>query len=366
MSTVPDNSTALDTNTAGTPIRFAVIGAGVIGRVHCRALTNLTGAAELVAIADSHPDRAATLAQDFGITHHTDDVTALLARSDIDAVTICTPSGLHADLAVAALDAGKHVVIEKPIDISLAAADRIIDAEKRSGRTVTVISQHRFDKSTEKVLEAVRAGNLGTITSAIASHAWWRGQTYYDSGDWRGTWALDGGGAIMNQTVHTINLLVTAVGTPVEVFAHTACLAHERIEVEDTAAAVVKFASGALGIIHGTTAAYPGLDASLRLFGSKGSAVISNDELTFFHENVGPAPEIKLSSGTGSNQVTADFALDPSDAGLGDAHQRQLADFIEAVQTGGRPRVGTGDARTSLAVILALYQSARTGLPVAL
>lgn len=346
--------------------RFAVIGAGVIGDVHSHALAAMSDIAELVAIADRNPDKALAMATKYGVAGHTDDVPRLLARDDIDAVTICTPSGLHAELAVAALDAGKHVVIEKPIDITIAAADQIIEAEQRSGRKVTVISQHRFDKSTEKVLEAVRSGSLGTITSAIASHAWWRGQTYYDSGDWRGTWALDGGGAIMNQTVHTINLLVTMVGTPVEVFAYTACLAHERIEVEDTAVAVVKFASGALGMIHGTTAAYPGLDANLRIFGSKGSAVISNDELTFLHENVGPAPEIKLSVGTGVNQVSDDYRLDPQDSSLGNAHQRQLTDFVTAIQTDGQPRVRTTDARTSLAVILGLYQSAATGEPVTL
>ena len=347
-------------------VRFAVIGAGVIGDVHCRALTSMSDTAELVAIADSKPDKAAKMAAHYGIADSTADVAALLARDDIDAVTICTPSGLHADLAVAALAGGKHVVIEKPIDITLAAADRIIEAERSSGRKVAVISQHRFDKSTEKVLDSVRSGSLGTLTSAIASHAWWRGQTYYDSGDWRGTWALDGGGAVMNQTVHTINLLVTAMGTPVEVFAYTARLAHERIEVEDTAVAVVKFASGALGMIHGTTAAYPGLDASLRIFGSKGSAVISNDELVFLHENAGDAPEIALSSGTGANQVTEDFALGPEDIALGDAHQRQLGDFVTAIRTDGRPRVGTVDARTSLAVILGLYESAATGRPVTL
>jgi UDP-N-acetyl-2-amino-2-deoxyglucuronate dehydrogenase len=354
------------TGTENMKVRFAVIGAGVIGDVHCRCLKALTDTAELVAIADTNPDKAAAMAAKYGVDKSTDDIAELLAREDIDAVTICTPSGLHADLAVAALDAGKHVVIEKPIDITLPAADRIIAAEQRSGRKVAVISQHRFDVSTEKVLESVRAGHLGTITSAMASHAWWRGQTYYDSGDWRGTWALDGGGAIMNQTVHTINLLVTAMGTPVEVFAYTACLAHERIEVEDTAVAVVKFASGALGVIHGTTAAYPGLDASLRIFGSKGSAVISNDELVFLHENVGAAPEIALSSGTGSNQVTDDYRLDPDDTALGNAHRRQLADFVHAVTTGGSPRVGTKDARTSLAVILGLYESASTGKPVEL
>jgi UDP-N-acetyl-2-amino-2-deoxyglucuronate dehydrogenase len=345
-------------------LRFALVGAGMIGGVHAKALAGLDEA-ELVAVVDADLDKARELADAYGADAGI-DLDAVLRRPDVDAVTICTPSGLHADGAVAALDAGKHVVVEKPLDVSQAAADRIIDAEKRSGRTVAVISQHRFDRSTEKVLQAVRDGHLGTITSAIASHAWWRGQTYYDSGDWRGTWALDGGGAIMNQTVHTINLMVTTVGTPVEVFAYTGCLAHERIEVEDTAVAVVKFASGALGMIHGTTAAYPGLDASLRVFGSKGSAVISNDELVFLHENAGDAPEIAMSEMTGLNQVTADDALAPEDVPLGRAHRRQLADFVDAVRTGRPPRVGTAEARTSLSVILALYESAATGMPVRL
>ena len=158
-------------------------------------------------------------------------------------------------------------------------------------------------------------GNLGRITSAIASHAWWRGQSYYDSGDWRGTWAMDGGGATMNQTVHTIDLMVSILGVPVEVFAYTACLAHERIEVEDTAVAVVKFDSGALGIIHATTAAYPGLDASLRIFGSKGSAVISDDELIYLHENSGEAPEIAMPDGTDLNQVGHEYRFDRIQAG---------------------------------------------------
>ena len=347
-------------------LRFAVVGAGVIGDVHSFALTDIDGA-ELVAIADIDESKAAALADKYGVPTFSADLDALLRRPDIDAVTVCTPSGLHADVAVAALRAGKHVVVEKPIDISLAAADRIIDAEQAAGKTVAVISQHRFDKSTEKVLAAVRGGSLGSITSAIASHAWWRGQTYYDSGDWRGTWAMDGGGAVMNQTVHTINLMVTMLGTPLEVFAYTACLAHERIEVEDTAVAVVKFASGALGIIHGTTAAYPGLDASLRIFGSKGSAIISNDELTFFHENAGEAVEDRP-AGPGGGCQSGDRGRPAyrrrSGAGQGTSgavdrlHQRRPD--RRAV------RVGTADARTSLSVILALYESAASGQPVRL
>ena len=213
----------------------------------------------------------------------------------------------------------------------------------------------------------MRDGHLGTITSAIASHAWWRGQSYYDSGDWRGTWALDGGGAIMNQTVHTINLMITTLGTPVEVFAYTACLAHERIEVEDTAVAVVKFASGALGIIHGTTAAYPGLDASLRVFGSKGSAVITNDELVFLHANAGPAPEIGMHAhDRGEPGDRRRHGWSRRTARSAAAHRRQLADFVDAVTTGRAPRVGTAEARTSLSVILAMYESAASGRPVTL
>lgn len=347
-------------------VRFAVIGAGMIGNAHARALTGLD-TAELVVIADLVQDKAAAMAQQWGVAEATTDVAGLLRREDIDAVTICVPSGRHADLAVAALEAGKHVVIEKPIDVSLEAADRVIAAEKASGRTVAVITQHRFDRSTEKLARSVRAGNLGRITSAIASHAWWRGQSYYDSGDWRGTWALDGGGATMNQTVHTIDLLISVLGVPIEVFAYTACLAHERIEVEDTAVAVVKFDTGALGIIHATTAAYPGLDASLRIFGSKGSAVISDDELVFFHENAGPAAEIGMSDGISDlNQVGEDDRLAPGERDMGVSHQRQLADFVTVITEGGRVRVGTPEARTALSVILAMYESAATGHPVKL
>jgi UDP-N-acetyl-2-amino-2-deoxyglucuronate dehydrogenase len=346
-------------------LRFALLGAGVIGKTHAHALAGLPDVAELVAVVDRDPAKAQELATRYG-AEATTDLDAVLRRDDVDAVTICTPSGVHAEGAVAALDAGKHVVVEKPIDITLAAADRIIDAEKRSGKTVAVISQHRFDRSTEKVQQAVRDGHLGTITSAIASHAWWRGQSYYDSGDWRGTWALDGGGAVMNQTVHTINLMITTLGTPVEVFAYTGCLAHERIEVEDTAVAVVKFASGALGMIHGTTAAYPGLDASLRIFGSKGSAVITDDELVFFHANVGDAPEIGMQAPIAENQVTDADTLQPGDRGLGLGHRRQLADFIDAVSTGRAPRVGTAEARTAVSVILAMYESAASGRPIKL
>ena len=191
--------------------------------------------------------------------------------------------GLTAALAIEALRAGKHVIIEKPAEITVARTDEIIAAQREAGTQVAVISQHRFDPSTEIAVAAIADGELGRLTSGIASIDWWRGQNYYDSGDWRGTWELDGGGALMNQGVHTVDLLVATLGRPVEVFAYTGTLAHERIEVEDVTVGVVRFENGALGVLHATTAAYPGLSARLQVHGDKGSIVIDNDELTFIH-----------------------------------------------------------------------------------
>ncbi len=167
--------------------------------------------------------------------------------------------------------------------------DEIIAAQREAGTLVSVISQHRFDPATDIAVAAIEAGELGRLTSGIASIDWWRGQSYYDSGDWRGTWELDGGGALMNQGVHTVDLLVAALGRPVEVFAYTGTLAHERIEVEDVAVGVVRFESGALGVLHATTAAYPGLSARLQVHGDRGSVVIDNDELAYIHRAATPA-----------------------------------------------------------------------------
>jgi UDP-N-acetyl-2-amino-2-deoxyglucuronate dehydrogenase len=346
-------------------VRFAIIGAGVIGDVHAQAIRSLPDVAALSLIVSTREASARRLAEARGAGGYSTDLDAVFADPDIDAVSICTPSGLHADQAVAALEAGKHVMIEKPIDVSLDAADRIIAAERASGAKVAVVSQHRFDPATEQVVAAIQAGDLGRLTSGIASTAWWRGQSYYDAGRWRGTWAMDGGGAIMNQTIHTIDLLVAMLGVPTEVFAYAARLAHERIEVEDTAVAVVRFASGALGVIHGTTAAYPGLEAGVRVFGTKGAAVIADDHLVYFHRNPGPAPELPMPPpAADTNQVTDADALTAEQRRLGQAHVAQFADFVDAIRLDQPVRVGTQEARAVLAVVLGLYRSAAAGEPV--
>ena len=357
----------------GAAIRFAVVGCGVIGDMHARSIAALGTRARLVLTVDELADRAEKLALEHA-TEHATSVAEALARDDVDAVAVCTPSGLHAETAVAALEAGKHVVVEKPLDVTVEAVRRVRAAERRSGRTVTVISQHRFDPASQLVHRAIREGRFGRLTSGVASIAWWRSQGYYDSGSWRGTWRLDGGGALMNQGIHTVDLLVWMLGEPLEVFGHTGCLAHRGIEVEDTAAATIRFAGGALGVIHATTAAYPGLTARLQVHGDRGSAVIDNDQLTYFHA-ADPDAEGGPSYGAGGDGNQAALLLpraehqvatgsDPT--ALSDAHIDQYRDFVDAIEHGRPPLVTVAEAGRTLAVVRAIYDSARTGAPVPL
>ena len=343
--------------------KFALVGAGVIGKHHGLVISQLADRVELVAVADTQPERAAALAAERGGRPY-GSLTEALAGEEIDVVVVCTPTGRHGEVAVEALGAGKHVIVEKPAEITVERTDEIIKARDQAGKLVTVISQHRFDPSTETTIAAIARGELGRLTSGIASIDWWRGQSYYDSGDWRGTWELDGGGALMNQGVHTVDLLVAALGRPVEVFAYAGTLAHERIEVEDVAAGVVRFESGALGVLHATTAAYPGLSARLQVHGDRGSVVIDNDQLAFLQVTAaGELPEEKL-MGTASTREVPTAGSDPGQ--LSDAHRLQYLNFLGALDGTEELRVTLETNRQSIGVITGAYESARTGRPVAL
>jgi len=334
----------------------AILGTGVIAETLANALDRVAGAS-LRLVVGRRAEPASLLAGRHQAAW-TDDLTgwqSTPAADTVDVVVVATPSGTHADLVVAALEAGKDVLVEKPLDVTLEAADRVIDAERRTGGVVAVVSQHRFDEATERVVQAARSGELGRLTSAIASCAWWRPQAYYDSGSWRGTWELDGGGATMNQAIHLIDLLVAVMGEPVEVTARIATLAHQRIAVEDTGVATVKFASGALGVVHATTAAFPGVEASLRVYGDRGSAVVVDDELAYLHT---------------ATDGTAVLPARGEAVALGPGHERQLRDLVDVIRSrragdqGARPRVGTAEGRSALALVLAMYESARSGRPV--
>ncbi|HZA71598.1 MAG TPA: Gfo/Idh/MocA family oxidoreductase [Propionibacteriaceae bacterium] len=359
-----------------TRTRFVLVGAGVIGKQHSQVVTELADRIDLVAVVDVHPDRAEKVAAEHGAATFA-SLTQALTEVDTDVVSICTPTGTHGPLAIEALRAGRHVIIEKPAEITLAKTDEIIAAQREAGTLVAVISQHRFDRSTEIAVAAIERGALGRLTSGIASIDWWRGQSYYDSGDWRGTWELDGGGALMNQGVHTVDLLVATLGRPVEVFAYTGTLAHQRIEVEDVAVGVVRFESGALGVLHATTAAYPGLSARLQVHGDKGSVVIDNDELAFIHLSSPDSDAEEKMMGkvdTSENQV-ANYVTEPkagasagSDPGALwiDSHRRQYENFLATLAGQETLRVDLETNRQAIAIITGAYESARTGRPVSL
>lgn len=353
----PTDSVSSTSGIPPAPLRIAVVGAGMIGHVHAEVVGSLTGQAELVAVVDQDTDRAAGVAGPLGAEVMT-SLEQACTRPDIDAVSICLPSGAHATSAIAVMRAGKHVVIEKPIDISLAAADQLMRVESETGVVATVISQRRFQAAPAYLHRAVRSGQLGRITSGVAVSPFWRGRGYYDDGRWRGTQALGGGGALMNQGIHALDLLLWLMGEPVEVHAYTGLLAHEDIEVEDTAVATILFANGAIGSVLATTAAYPDLPMRVSVHGNQGSAVLDADAVQFFHsaslENDGP------------NKEDQTEALLPGRgfSGLDDALRDQYADFVGAVAAGKSPAITTADGRRSLATVLAIYESARTGLRV--
>jgi predicted dehydrogenase len=362
--------------TASNRRRLALVGAGVIGRHHGRVVDQLADRLELVAVVDPQLDRAQQIVDGHGGTAYA-SLTEALTRADIDVVVVCTPTGSHGELAIEALRAGKDVIIEKPAEITVERTDEIIAAQQQSGRLVTVISQHRFDPATEVTVDAIAAGELGRLTSGIASIDWWRGQSYYDSGDWRGTWELDGGGALMNQGVHTIDLLVATMGRPVEVFAYTGTLAHERIAVEDVAVGVVRFASGALGVLHATTAAYPGMSARLQVHGDKGSVIIDSDVLSFIHRTPTETTADERAYGESDKSINQlEEFPEASGAALGAgadpgqlgpvAHRRQYENFLAALDGEAELRVSLETNRQAIAIITGVYESARTGRPVSL
>jgi UDP-N-acetyl-2-amino-2-deoxyglucuronate dehydrogenase len=346
-------------------MRFALIGCGTIAPTHAEALAALPEA-ELVACCDSVPEAAHAFADRFGLRAM--DLQDLLEDGEIEAVTICTPSGLHAEIGVACLLAGKHVIVEKPMDVSTAACDRLLEAQRQSGRTLAVISQHRFDPASRRVREAVEAGDLGNIHLVDMQVHWYRTQDYYDSGNWRGTWELDGGGCLMNQGVHTVDLLRWLGGPVATVQALTRTAAHERIEVEDVVVAMLTFENGAVGTLSASTAAYPGFAARLALFGSRGSAVIEGDGLRTLAIQGGPEVEgeapgldaVHVAQG-GTRTATAEAALIDSGPRWGDSHRAQLADFIECCRTGRTPLVDGREGRSAVELVTAVYESARTG-----
>ncbi|MFC4601839.1 Gfo/Idh/MocA family protein [Cohnella hongkongensis] len=327
-------------------IRFGLIGCGAVASAHAAAISSLPNA-ELVAVAGKSQERLASFAEAWGLEGHA-DFRQLLHRDDIDAVGICTPSGSHGDIAILAAEAGKHAIVEKPIEIALAKADETLAAFRSRGLRLGVISQHRFDPDVVRLKALLDAGGLGRPVLASACVHWYRDQAYYDSGGWRGTWAGDGGGVLINQGIHTVDLLLHLLGPVAEVAGHAATMTHERMETEDTAVALLRFACGALGTLSCTTSAYPGFPARIEIIGSAGSALLEGEALTKLYRNKGDgSPGVNEAEDRQGQGVGANEAEDRQGQGVGvnEAEERkgQGAGVSEAEDRKGQG-VGVNEA----------------------
>ncbi|TWU45133.1 Glucose--fructose oxidoreductase precursor [Novipirellula aureliae] len=339
-------------------IGIGVVGCGMIAGFHAKAIADANGA-ELIGGVDRSPDLAKNFAEKNGCKAY-NTLAEMLADPAIDAVSICTPSGVHMDPAVEAAQAGKHVFVEKPLEITTERCDKIIQACEKSDVRLAVTFQSRFHKSSQIVKKAVDEGRFGTITMGDAYVKWFRTQEYYDSGAWRGTWALDGGGALMNQAVHSVDLLLWLMGDVKEISAMTTTATHERIEVEDIAVATLRFANGALGVIEATTTAFPGTLKRIEISGSLGTAIIEEEDIKMWqfaheHENDQHIRDTMI-----GKTETGGGAADPSAIGH-HGHTMLFEEFVAAIDEKRAPAIDGHEGRRSIEVIEAIYQSAKSG-----
>ena len=370
-------------------LRFGIVGCGVIAATHAQSIADLPNDARLIAVADIVPECAQKLASRYGATAYT-SLQEMLQHEALDIVNICTPSGLHCEHACAVMRSGRHVIVEKPMDISLASMDEMLNVQQKMGVKMTIISQHRFDPAAQQVYRSIQEKAFGRLVLGNALIPWWRSQKYYDSGAWRGTWDLDGGGVLMNQAIHSIDLLQWLMGPVKSIYAFTDTLAH-RMETEDVAVAVLRFANGAIGTIAATTAAYPGIATRIELFGDSGSAVIENDALAYLHlardakeevgaYGVGASTQIQpKTTATSETTNTIDTSKTPQSqespaqsvasnpaALSSNSHTLQIADMIHAIRENSTPLVDGHAGRQPVEIILGIYQSARTHQEVTL
>lgn len=335
-------------------LKFALAGAGAVAAHHVNALRMISDV-EVVQVWQRNEQKLRTFARQFQLDWSA-EYRDLLNNPEIDVIDIVVPSGLHAELGIQAARAGKHVVVEKPIDVSLKKADDLIAACNDARVTLAVISQMRFNSDMLKVYDLISRGKLGTLIQADAFIKWYRSQAYYDSAEWRGTWALDGGGPFINQGIHFIDLLLSVMGPVKWVSARTRTVGH-RIEVEDIGMAMVEFQSGAQGIIQAATALYPGLPARLEIHGTKGTLIFEGERLSFLHVE-GEEPYRKGDTGKGG--AAAPMAIDVM------PFVREFEDVAAAIRERREPKVNGAEARRALQLVLAIYESAQSGRPVEL
>ncbi len=322
-------------------VNFAIIGCGTISSTHIAALKEISKA-QLIAVYDRSIEKVQAIAQIEHVKGYT-DMESLLADDEDDAVIILTASGMHADMGIKAAQAKKHVIVEKPIDIDVDKAKHLIKQCGQNNVKLSCIFQHRYDQDTITLKEAIEDNKLGVIHSGCCHTKWFRSQAYYDETPWRGTKELDGGGALMNQSIHQLDLFQYLMGDVEEVFGYTATRAHTGIDVEDIAMATLKFKNGAIGILEANVCAYPGFNTRIDLCGSKGTVILEDNKVTHW----------ALKSGETYQSRKTDFP-----------HKEQLEEITNAILENRDPLVTGDEALKSLILVEAIYQSSILGRPI--
>ena len=353
---------------------FGIIGAGTIALIHAQAIAAMSaavpgkggtsGGVKLTAILGRDRARVQPLAERFG-AEAMDDADAFFARPDVQVVVICTPSGTHTELGIQAAAAGKHVVVEKPIDVTLERARSLVLACDQHRVRLGVIFQSRFMPAVALIKKAIDRGRLGRLYVVDAYVKWFRSQAYYEAARWRGTRALDGGGALINQAIHTVDLAQHFAGPPASIYGITQRRHHPYIESEDTALALVKYRDGAAGVIEATTSIYPGFARRVEVHGEKGSIVLDGNDIGVWQLADSDEEEAELERLRAVKPDRSDGASNPMNLDIS-AHQRQLEDFVTAVRQGRAPAIDGREGLKALEMVLAVYRSAETGVPVSL
>ncbi|MBN1623360.1 MAG: Gfo/Idh/MocA family oxidoreductase [Clostridia bacterium] len=331
---------------------FGIIGCGAISHMHAGAV-NALDSAELLACSDVSMKNLEEFSKQYGITPYK-DVEKMLEDERIDIVSICTPSGLHKKFCVMCAEAKKHIVVEKPMALTPSDCDEIIEACRKNNVKMEVISQNRFKEAFIYVKKIVEEGYLGKIVCADIYMKFFRSPEYYASSNWKGTWKMDGGGALMNQGIHGIDILLFIMGKVKSVFGYARTLARD-IEVEDTASAVVEFESGALGVIQGTTSVTPGYPRRLEINGDRGSIEIIDGDITVFDVEGLEKPDFGI-VGSQAHKDPMAFEID--------GHVRQINDLLKAIECDGSTSVDQYEGKKPVELIMAIYESSKTGRQV--
>jgi len=331
-------------------VNVGLIGAGNISQTHARAAAAIPGVA-VVAVQGTNAGKAQELAAAHGAKAYS-ELEAFLGHRPMEVVIIGSPSGVHAEQGIAAARRGLHVLVEKPIDVSTERADALIAAAEDAGVRLAVLFQDRLKPGIVRLKELAQSGGLGRVLRVSARVPWYRPPDYYRLSRWRGRWALDGGGALMNQGIHTVDLLLWLLGDVTRVQARTATLLHE-IESEDTAVALLEFEGGAVGVLEATTAAYPGYPRRVELSGTEGTAVLEHDRIVAADLRAA-RPDVLSAEGDRNLSASSPVVSDAS------GHQRLIEDFLRAIETGSRPACDGPEGRRSVELVEAIYRSARS------